>query len=109
MPITTWARAITLWQMLGDQHMKPRDSGHALAQPCPGQPMAGLIDQGDIMMVLGPVIPGIQHQPHSPSPAAPLAPASGELPRSNGLVLTPQGGHDIPSAVLRSPPTSRGT
>jgi hypothetical protein len=41
--------------------MQPTDTSQPLGQPGPGQTAAGLVDQLDIMVVLGPVIPNEQH------------------------------------------------
>jgi len=96
-PRCTSGRGLTLntGQELCHRHHRPsnRKLTHSM-RPCVAQ--------------LLPVHSGIQHQPHSPSPAAPLAPASGELPRSNGSVLTPPGRARHPISGPASPANQSG-
>jgi hypothetical protein len=49
--------------MLSDQRMQPGQSLQPFRKPDPSQPPAALVDQLDVMMVLGPVVPDEQHPP----------------------------------------------
>jgi hypothetical protein len=47
--------------MLADQRMQPGQPVQPLRKPSPSQPAAGLVNEFDIVMVLGPVVPDEQH------------------------------------------------
>jgi hypothetical protein len=49
--------------MHGDQRVQPRHAVQALRKLRPSQPPAGLVNELDVVMVLGPVIPDEQHPP----------------------------------------------
>jgi hypothetical protein len=81
----------------GNQLVQPGDPRDPLSQPHPGQPPTHHIDQLDIVMVLGPVVPNEQH----PSPPASVNTTSAARRSiTSGLMVkcSPRR-HVIPSAV----------
>jgi hypothetical protein len=88
-----------LGQVGRDQRVQLSDPRDALRHPPPGQHRAGLVDDLDVVVVLGPVI---THKQHPDSLRLTLSPQQrgGDSRRSNGQVLTINTmGHDIPAAV----------
>ena len=75
--------------MLGDQRMQPRQPIQPFRKPRPSQPAAALVDQLDIVMVLGPIVP--DEQTRLPRPTRTQPAAASRLWRSNGQVLTSRG------------------
>jgi hypothetical protein len=92
--------------MLTDQCMQPGHPLQALDQASPSQPPDDLVDELNVVVILGPVIPNEQHlRPSRHSPPAHPQQRGGDTRRSNGQVLTATAGHVIPSAV--TPPHDR--
>jgi hypothetical protein len=73
----------------GGQLVQSPDPVHAFAQPCPGQPPAQVVNQLDIMVAFGPIVPNKQH-PVLPSRQrwATMGSAREDSQRANGQVLT---------------------
>ena len=73
--------------MLGDQRVQPGDPVQAFGQPRPGQPTPVLVDELDVVVVLGPVVPDEQHHTLPARPRLRIGSVE-ETQRSNGQVLT---------------------
>jgi hypothetical protein len=104
--VMAWRGDQVIGQPRSDQRVQSGDSLEPLRQPSPGQHLPVVIDDLDVMVVLGPVISHEQH-PLSPIPGLHGADTVGSVEettqRSNGQVLTADlTGHVIPAAV--SPP-----
>ena len=56
-----------LWQVVGDQRMQLRHARDTLRQPLFHQPLPGLVDHLDVVVVLGPIISNEQHGRRSSS------------------------------------------
>jgi hypothetical protein len=54
--------------MYADQRVQPGDALQPFGQPRLGQPATGLVDELNIVMILGPVITHEQHHRLPPSP-----------------------------------------
>src|SRR5699024_6981147 len=76
-------------------------------RPPPAQDPASLVLHLDVVVILGPVVTDEQQCLHAPNSQPTDQAANKSMRRANGSVLTPAGGHDIPS-VVHAPDHRRG-